>query len=108
MLNETPAPESSFLDVNIHGREYRVSCAPGEREALESAVRLVDQQMAGVAAQSKTATPERVAVMAALHIAHELLTLKRDHQEIFDMAAARRRIAGMEARLDGLLADAHE
>ena len=34
--------EPNFLDVKIMGREYRVACAPEERDALLAAVDLVD------------------------------------------------------------------
>lgn len=97
--------DNHFLDVTIHGREYRVACPPGEREALEAAVGFVDGRMSEVASKIKSGTPERVAVMAALNIAHEFLSYRESHQEGFDTAAAKRRIAGMEARLDSLLAE---
>jgi len=95
--------ESKFLDVNIYDREYRVACAPGERAALETAVGFVDQRMSEIAGKTKNATAERVAVMAALNIAHEFLSYRDSHQEGFDTASAKRRIDGMEARLDALL-----
>lgn len=98
--------EENFLDVTILGREYRVACPPGEREALEAAVGFVDGRMSDIAGKSKSATPERVAVMAALNIAHEFLSYRESHQEGFDTAMAKRRILGMEARLDTLLAGA--
>ena len=98
------AKEGSFLDVTILGREYRVACPPGEREALESAVGFVDGRMREIAGSSKNPSPERVAVMAALNIAHEFLAHRASHAEGFDTAAAKRRIDAMEARLDALLA----
>lgn len=96
--------EDNFLDVTIHGREYRVACPPGEREALEAAVGFVDERMTEIAGKTKNASSERVAVMAALNIAHEFLSYRESHQEGFDTARAKRRIASMEARLDALLA----
>jgi cell division protein ZapA len=96
------------IDVSICGREYRVACEPSEREALQSAVSFVDLRMQEIAGKSKTATPERIAVMAALNIAHEFLSFRESHAEGFDMASAKRRIDGMEARLDALLAGSVE
>ena len=100
--------EDNFLDVTIHGREYRVACPPGEREALEAAVGFVDERMHDIAGKTKNSTSERIAVMAALNIAHEFLSYRASHQEGFDTAHAKRRIAGMEARLDALLAGSSE
>lgn len=96
--------EDKFLDVNLLDREYRVACPPGERTALEAAVRDVDGRMKEIAGKIKNVSPERVAVMVALNIANEFLSYQASHQEAFDSALAKRRIAGMEARLDALLA----
>ena len=66
--------EPNFLDVKIMGREYRVACSPEEREALLAAVDLVDGKMRDIAQRTKNTIAERVAVMAALNIAHEHLS----------------------------------
>lgn len=95
--------EDSYLDVSIMGREYRVTCRPEERTSLLAAVALVDERMRDVAAKSKSAMPERIAVMAALNIAHETLA-GQGSKESFDIAETRRRIGFMEARLDAVLA----
>ncbi len=96
--------EARYLDVNIMGREYRVTCAPEERESLLAAVALVDERMRDIAGKSKSATPERIAVMAALNIAHETLAAQ-DTQESFDKPDLRRRIVSMEAQLEAVLAN---
>ena len=54
------------------GREYRVACGAEERDALLAAVDLVDNKMREIAQRTKSTIAERVAVMAALNIAHEL------------------------------------
>jgi cell division protein ZapA len=71
-------PENTqYLDVKLLDNEYRVVCVPEEREALLAAVDHVDRKMREIAKLSKNAgNPERVAVMAAMEIAHEFLQLK--------------------------------
>ncbi len=98
--------EPNFLDVKIMGREYRVACTPEEREALLSAVDLVDGKMREVAQRTKSTIAERVAVMAALHIAHEHLSAATVGVagETVDTSDARRRIDAMGARIDTVLA----
>lgn len=94
--------ESRYLDVSILGREYRVTCKPEERESLLAAVALVDERMRDIAAKSKSATPERVAVMAALNIAHESLG-GQGLAKAVDNTDLQRRINAMEAQLDAVL-----
>lgn len=92
---------ASSLDVSIYGREYRVTCSDAEREALLTAVKYVDDRMREIAGKSKNAGTERVAVMAALNIAHELLSLRLPGG--FDIADFQRRMSSMEAQLDEAL-----
>lgn len=99
--------EAHYLDVIIMGREYRVTCAPEDSEALLAAVALVDERMRELSSKSKAVTPERIAVMAALNIAHESIA-GRGAQEGFDIGAARRRILAMEAQLESVLAKAQD
>jgi len=97
--------EPNFLDVKIMGREYRVACTPEERDALLSAVDLVDNKMREIAQRTKSTIAERVAVMAALNIAHEHLSgASGTIAEAVDTSDAKRRIDDMGARLDDVLA----
>jgi cell division protein ZapA len=101
--------EPNFLDVKIMGREYRVACSPDEREALLSAVDLVDNKMRDIAQRTKNTIAERVAVMAALNIAHEHLSAgsgepQKEFAEAVDSSETKRRIGDMGARLDAVLA----
>ena len=100
--------EQNYLDVKIMGREYRVACAPEERDALQAAVELVDGRMRDIAQRTKSTVAERVAVMAALNIAHEHLTTVRDGgaegAEAVDTSRVKRRMNDMGARLDAVLA----
>ncbi|MBL8429565.1 MAG: cell division protein ZapA [Dechloromonas sp.] len=101
--------EPNFLDVKIMGREYRVACTPDERDALLSAVDLVDNKMRDIAQRTKNTIAERVAVMAALNIAHEHLSsassdAPKEFSEAVDTSEAKRRIGDMGARLDAVLA----
>lgn len=93
--------ENNTLDIVLMGREYRVACAPEEREALQDAVAYVDGRMRELAQKTKS-SGERLAVMTALNIAHELLSIKLPGG--FDMLEFRRRIGSIQARLDAAMA----
>ena len=93
--------KAKTLEVNIMGRNYRVSCAEGEREALLAAVAYVDKKMTEIKAASKLAGAERIAVMSALNIAHELLSVKLGGG--FDIAELKRRMNSVQSKLDQAL-----
>ncbi|ADJ27506.1 cell division protein ZapA [Nitrosococcus watsonii] len=65
--------EAQPVVLHILGKEYRVVCPPGEEEALLTAARYLSQKMEEIKAGGKIIGVERVAVMSALNIAHELL-----------------------------------
>lgn len=96
------ADNAKTLEVTILGRAYRVACEPAEREALLKAVAFVDGRMAEIKKLGKNATTERIAVMAALNIAHEFLTQRTGGG--VDVGEAKRRIASIEAQLDEAIA----
>ena len=95
--------KTKTLDVTIMGRTYKVACSDEERNALLSAVAYLDRKMTEIKNAGRVASAERIAVMAALNIAHELLS-SRNHASGFDIEGLRRRMAAMEATLDQALA----
>jgi len=64
------------VEVTLLGRSYRVACAEGEREALMQAVAYLDAKMNEIMKAGKVMGAERIAVMAALNVAHEMLGMK--------------------------------
>ena len=95
--------KSKTLDVTIMGRTYKVACSEEERNALLSAVAYLDRKMSEIKSSGRVASAERIAVMAALNITHELLS-SRNNASGFDIEGLRRRMAAMEATLDQALA----
>ena len=87
--------------IRILDREYTVGCEPDERDSLSAAARLLDARMREIRGGNRVAALDRVAVLAALNLAHELQHLRDDAQRRDrDM---RRTLDGVEARLDAVL-----
>jgi cell division protein ZapA len=61
--------------VHLLEKDYQVACPAAEREGLLESARYLDQQMRAIRQGGKVIGVERIAVMAALNIAHELLQL---------------------------------
>lgn len=96
------AGPAKSIEVTVLGRSYTVACSDSEREALLLAVAYLDGKMGEIKQAGKVAGTERIAVTAALNIAHELLSMRIG--EGFDVGAARRRIGDIEAKLEAALA----
>jgi cell division protein ZapA len=92
----------SGIDVNIMGREFKVSCAEDEREGLMTAVSYLDKKMREIRDSGKVVGVERIAVMAALNLAHELMTARSGG---FDIGDFKRRIISMQEQIDEALAE---
>jgi len=61
------------VDLRIMGREYTVVCPPEEHEALVASADFVNERMTAIRKRGKALGTERIAVMAALNLARELL-----------------------------------
>ena len=96
------AESAKTIDVTIFGRAYKVACQEGERDGLLRTAAYLDAKMGEIRRAGKVTGTERIAVMAALNIAHELLTIKLG--DGFDIGEAKRRILAIEAKLDSALA----
>lgn len=96
------ADGAKTVDVELLGRTYRVACNDGERESLMQAVAYLDGKMNEIKVAGKVTGGERIAVMAALNIAHELLSTRLG--DGYDVGQVKRRIATLESRLDAALA----
>ncbi len=108
-----PGDKTIALDVHLLGRDYKVACKEHERAELMEAVAYLDERMREIRGNGKTAGIDRIAVMAALNIANELLRERKapapvaaapDVAPEADTGAARRRIQSMQAAIDQALA----
>ena len=96
------AEGAKTIEISILGRSYKIACTDGEREALLEAVAYLDGKMGEIKSAGKVSGTDRIAVMAALNITHELLSMKLGNG--FDIGQAKRRISLIEAKLDEVLA----
>jgi cell division protein ZapA len=97
-----PTKAVHSLDVKILDREYRVAAPETERDSLLISVAYLDQKMREIRDAGKIVGTERIAVMAALNIAHELLTAKSPSG--IDVGESRRKIIAMQSAIDQVIA----
>ena len=91
---------SEPVNVKILDREFTVGVEPDERESLMAAAHLLDARMREVRGSNRMAALDRVAVLTALNLAHELLQL-RTQSEHRDQAL-NRTLGELNRKLDGL------
>ncbi len=62
--------------VTIMDKDYKIACDPNERETLVKSAQNLNEEMCKMRDSGKIAGPERIAVMAALNLSHEIQTIK--------------------------------
>jgi cell division protein ZapA len=98
--------EAKPLQISIMGREFRVSCTDEERQGLLAAVDYLNRKMQEIRDQGRVIGVERIAIMAALNNAHEMLTTKVG--DGFDMGEFKGRMQRMEAAIDRAMVEQDE
>jgi cell division protein ZapA len=94
---------SPVAAVTILDKEYRVTCPEEERDALFGAAQLLDERMREIRGAGRVVGLERVAVMAALNFAHELLQNRSEKDEY--SRAVNARIRQIQNKIDAALQD---
>ncbi len=91
------------VTIRLLDREYTVGCVEEERDSLLAAASLLDAKMREVRGGNRMAALDRVAVLAALNLAHDLELLRettlRNERELS------RGLGDLNRRLDGLFDD---
>ena len=64
------------VSVHVMGKEYKISCPEGEHDTLLASAKHVDNSMKKIRAGGKALGVDRIAVMAAINIASEMLSGK--------------------------------
>ena len=98
--------EKGALTVSLLGREFRVACPDGEEKQLLASADYLNRKLKEVRDTGKVSGNERIAIMAALNIAHELVSNQSSSPQssAFDATAIRRRIVAMQETLESALA----
>ena len=95
--------QSNTVTVHILDKEYCIACPQDERAILESAARYLDGKMREIRTSGKVIGADRVAVMAALNITHDLL--HRQQRLDQDASSTRQQVRDLLDRVDHALAD---
>ncbi|MEO6065637.1 MAG: cell division protein ZapA [Lysobacterales bacterium] len=92
---------SQPVNVRVLDREYTVGVEPEGKDSLLAAAKLLDNKMHEIRGSNRMAAVDRVAVLAALNLAHELQQLRHDNEQ--RDRELTRTLADLQRRLDGVL-----
>lgn len=95
--------KKSVLDIRILGKAYTIGCSPEFENSLIKAAQYLDHKMREIRDKSHVIGLDKIAVLAALHVTHELLNnnSEQDHntQQIQD------RLQNMAHRINNAIDD---
>jgi cell division protein ZapA len=92
---------SEPVNVRLLDREYTIGVEPDERDSLIAAAKLLDGKMREIRGGNRMAAVDRIAVLAALNLAHELQQL-RNESDSRDRELSRT-LTDLQRKLDALL-----
>ena len=93
--------EAARVSVRILERDYQIGCPPEERAALLDSAAMLNARMREIRDGGKIVGLERIAIMAALNIANELLHARERTDGLENKAKAR--VKAMRERVEGAL-----
>ncbi|MHA6162639.1 cell division protein ZapA [Pseudomonas sichuanensis] len=96
---------SNSVTVQILDKEYSIICPPEERNNLVGAARYLDGKMREIRSSGKVIGADRIAVMAALNITHELLHRQDRPEAASSGGTTREQVRDLLERVDQALAD---
>ncbi len=89
------------VPVRILDKEYTIACPAEERDGLLESARILNDKMRDIRSSGKVIGSERIAVLAALNITHELLQQRQQGSGYTGDTA--RRLRRLQERIEGAL-----
>lgn len=90
------------LNITIMDKEYRVACPPEEQDNLRASAELLNQKLAEIKKKGAVIGTERIAIMAALNMSHEILLSQKMAAEHNDL---NQRISAMSEHISDSMRD---
>lgn len=98
--------QSTAVQVKILDKEYQVNCPPSDHDALLKSARYLDENMRKIKGRGNIHGAEKIAVMAALNITHDMLRKNRMINESRQSTA--QQVKSLEDKIDTVLASSRQ
>lgn len=96
----------AHVTIRILEKEYHVACPAEEKASLVASAELLNVKMREIRDSGKVVGLDRVAVMAALNLANELIKVQSQDEELKNIVGLRMR--AMREHLDSALGPAKQ
>ncbi len=93
----------SPIEIVVLGKQYRIACQESDHESLLKSAHYLDRKMREIRETGRIIGQDRIAVIAALDIAHELIQTQKQADEPFH--DFRKTLIALEGKIDGALND---
>jgi cell division protein ZapA len=94
--------EPGVIEVSLLDRKFQIACKPEDEADVRQAVEYLDGRMRELRDGGKVVGYDRIAIMVALNVTHELLSVRLGNG--FDMGSFKRRMRSMSATIDQAMA----
>jgi cell division protein ZapA len=98
--------ENNLISVKLLDREYSIRCPENQEQSLQEAARYLDEQMQVVRQSGTITSADRVAIVAALNLTHELFQLRKQKSQYVD--EVRDRVQTLQNKIENFLAAEEE
>jgi cell division protein ZapA len=98
--------DKTTIQIDILGKPFQVACKPGEEQFLRVSAHYLDTKMRQIRSSGKTTGSDRIAIMAALNIANELIH-ERQQREM-QSEQFREQIFALQEKVDAALTPTHD
>ncbi|MFT4886539.1 MAG: cell division protein ZapA [Pseudohongiellaceae bacterium] len=98
--------QSTSVQVKILDKDYQVNCPPSDQEALMKSARYLDENMRKIKSRGNIHGSEKIAVMAALNITHDMLRKNRLINETRHVTA--QQVKGIEDKIEVAIASTRQ
>lgn len=93
--------QNKSLNISLMGREFCINCPADEQQDLRLAAGYLEKKIHSVKTEGKVVDSDRIVLIAALGIAHELLMLR--HETGFDIDDFKRTIKSLDEEVDAAI-----
>lgn len=93
----------NIIAIKILERTYKIKCPPEESQALQEAARRVEEQMRRAKSSGSVTGTDRIAILTALNMCHELISVKKQNNQLIDSMNSR--IRSLQEKTESVLSE---